>query len=34
VNPYPAGSRDAEIYEALAPDFAQISRIVLFPSPR
>ena len=34
VNPYPAGSRDAEIYEALAPDFAQISRIVLFPASR
>jgi len=34
VNPYPAGSRDADIYEALAPDFAQISRIVLFPAPR
>jgi hypothetical protein len=34
VNPYPAGSRDAEIYEALAPDFAQISRIVDFPARR
>lgn len=34
VNPYPAGSRDAEIYEALVPDFAEISRIVRFPARR
>ena len=34
VNPCPAGSRDAEICEALAPDFAQISRIVRFPERR
>jgi hypothetical protein len=34
VNPYPAGSRDAEIYEALAPDFALISLIVRFPERR
>jgi len=34
VNPCPAGSRDAEIREALAPDFAQISRIVRFPERR
>ena len=32
VNPYPPGSRDADIFDALLPGFAQISRIVRFPS--
>jgi hypothetical protein len=32
ANPYPPGSRDADIFDALLPGFAQISRIVRFPS--
>jgi hypothetical protein len=31
-NPYPPGSLDAEIYDALVPSFAEVSRIVRFPS--
>jgi hypothetical protein len=32
VNPYPPGSRDAEIFEALLPTYADISRIVRLPA--
>ncbi len=32
-HPYPPGSRDAEIYEALQPDPAEVSRIVRFVQP-
>lgn len=31
-NPYPPGSLDAEIYDALLPSFVEVSRIVRFPS--
>lgn len=31
ANPYPPGSRDADIFEALQPDHAEISLIVGFP---
>ena len=34
ANPYPPGSRDAEIFQALTPSFAEISRIVRFPGQR
>jgi hypothetical protein len=34
ANPYPPGSRDAEIFEALLPSPAQISRMVNFPGRR
>lgn len=33
ANPYPPGSRDAEIFEALLPTFADISRIVRLAAP-
>jgi hypothetical protein len=33
-NPYPHGSRDADIFDALTPGFAQISRLVSFPERR
>lgn len=32
ANPYPPGSRDAEIFEALLPTYADISRIVRLPA--
>lgn len=31
ANPYPPGSRDAEIFDALTPTYAEISRIVQLP---
>ena len=31
ANPYPPGSRDAEIFDALLPTYADISRIVRLP---
>ena len=31
VNPYPPGSRDADIYDALQPNMREISLIVQFP---
>lgn len=34
VNPYPAGSRDAEIFDALTPTLAEISLIVRFTEQR
>lgn len=34
ANPYPIGSRDADIFEALILTFAEISRIVSFPAQR
>jgi len=32
ANPYPPGSRDAEIFDALLPTYADISRIVRLPA--
>jgi hypothetical protein len=34
TNPYPPDSRDADIFDALTPGFAQISRLVSFPERR
>lgn len=34
ANPYPPGSRDADIFDALTPSFAEISWIVRFPAQR
>jgi hypothetical protein len=34
ANPYPPGSRDADIFEALVPTYAEISRIVTLPARR
>ena len=34
ANPYPPGSRDADIFDALMPSFAEISRIVSLPARR
>lgn len=34
ANPYPPESRDADIFEALMPTFAEISRIVSLPAQR
>lgn len=31
TNPYPPGSRDADIFDALMPGFEQISRMLSFP---
>jgi hypothetical protein len=31
ANPYPPGSRDADIFDALLPGFAQLSRMLSFP---
>jgi len=31
ANPYPPGSRDAEIFDALTPTYAEVSRIVQLP---